>query len=857
VTDSAPVTSSPAQVVSQPTRARRILTTVLAALALAGTMYVGARSVGVVPALGAFLDPANGVWAMGTTAELPREASASIPGLGERVQVLYDVRGVPHIFAATQEDAYRALGYVVARDRLFQLELQTRAAAGTLTELFGIRALDADRDARSSGLPFSARHKLAAADSADEGLRATRAYAAGVNSFIDALHPRDYPVEFKMVGKRPMRWEVEHSIHLLHRMWWTLTQRTPELRKLHARALVGATAADALFPRNSPIQEPIQPNGQRAPRYDHSPLPPPGTPDTSALRALALAQRVHRAFAGPLTHPSPLTPRPSDALGSNNWAVAPGRTRDGHALLAGDPHLELTLPSIWYEVHLVVPGELDVYGVTIPGAPNVIIGFNRDIAWTFTNTDADVLDYYAETVDDAASPTRYRLDGEWRPLERRVEVYRSNDGVVLATDTIYYTHRGPMLRDSIGGWLSMRWTAYDPWVDNGVFHAAARARSASEFLAAMASYVGPPQNMLVADRGGTIAIRSTGRFPLRPGDGRGDLVRDGSTSASDWTGVWPAERYPQGVNPPQGYLASANQQPIDPAVSTTYLGGDWFSPWRAMRINELLRADSAVTVDAMRRYQTDPGSPRADAFVPFFLDAARKATAAGDERVAEAARLLAEWDRRYTKENERAVLFELAMEELDALVWDELRTPDDGRSSRPALAPGNAVLFQLLSTPDSPWWDRRSTGDAVETRDDLLVASLTSALDRARREHGDPNAGGWRWERVHRIHIRHLLGLPGFSVEGIAVNGGPSTLAPSSMTNEYGPSWRMVVELGPELRAWSIYPGGQSGNPASSRYTDRLSRWIAGELDSLVVPTSPSALDSRHVASRLTLEPAR
>ncbi|HJR62511.1 MAG TPA: penicillin acylase family protein, partial [Gemmatimonadaceae bacterium] len=382
MTDIASAIPPSVKVASRPARSRRILTTLFAALVLAGAMYVGARPVGIAPALGAFLDPANGVWAMGTTAELPREASASIPGLGERVQVLYDARGVPHIFAATEEDAYRALGYVVARDRLFQLELQTRAGAGTLTELFGIRALDADRETRSLGLPASAQSKLASADSTDEGLRATRAYAAGVNSFIDALHPRDYPVEFKMVGKRPSRWEPENSIHLLNRMWWTLTQRTPELRKLHARALVGAAAADALFPRNSPIQEPIQPNGQRAPRYDHSPLPPPGTPDTSALRALAVAQRVARAFTSRLAHPSPRVPNTSDALGSNNWAVAPGRTRNGHALLAGDPHLELTLPAIWYEVHLVVPGELDVYGVTIPGAPNVIIGFNRDIAWT-------------------------------------------------------------------------------------------------------------------------------------------------------------------------------------------------------------------------------------------------------------------------------------------------------------------------------------------------------------------------------------------------------------------------------------------------------------------------------------------
>ncbi|HJU65361.1 MAG TPA: penicillin acylase family protein, partial [Gemmatimonadaceae bacterium] len=258
-------------VASRPARTRTLVT-LTAAVALAGAVYVGARPVGIAPAMGAFLDPANGVWAIGATADLPREASASIPGLSGEVRVLYDSRGVPHIFATTSEDAYRALGYVVARDRLFQLELQTRAGSGTLTELFGIRTLDADRETRSFGLPQSAERKLAAADTTDAGLRATLAYAAGINSYIDRLHPRDYPVELKMLGKRPSRWRPLNTMHLLNRMWWTLAHRTPELRKLHARALVGAEAADALFPTNSPIQEPIQPAGRGVPRFDRTPL---------------------------------------------------------------------------------------------------------------------------------------------------------------------------------------------------------------------------------------------------------------------------------------------------------------------------------------------------------------------------------------------------------------------------------------------------------------------------------------------------------------------------------------------------------------------------------------------------------
>src|SRR6476661_288629 len=244
-----------------------------------------------------------------------------------------------------------------------------------------------------------------------------------------------------------------------------------------------------------------------------------------------------------------------------------------------------------------------------------------------------------------------------------------------------------------------------------------------------ASYQAPAQNMLAADRGGHIAIRSTGRYPIRPGTGVGSVLFDGTTSASDWTGDAPVRDWPQAFDPAQGYLASANQQPIDPHAAHIWFGGSW-DPWRALRINELLRADSAVTVDAMRRYQTDPGSARADLFVPYFLDAAQRvlARAAMDTqgaRLSEAAGLLGQWDRRYTKDNRRAVLFESAMQELVARTWDELAIPG---SARRAITPPSAVLAELLADSASSWWDDRST-PAVEHRDDILAASLVAALE--------------------------------------------------------------------------------------------------------------------------------
>ena len=821
----------------------------LAALTLAATLVVGARRIGPAPALGSFLDPAHGVWSLARSAELPRSASARVSHLGATVTVIYDDRAVPHIFATTEDDAYRALGYVTARDRLFQLYLQTMAASGRLTELAGVRALPLDREMRGLGLPRSAERLAASAPDTSAAVRRMRAYADGINAYVAQMPASELPLEFRLTGTTPAPWTLADSYHLFNRMGWTLAYLAVEDDRAAAASRVGMRAAEALFPDAEPIQDPIQPNGQRAPRFDFHPLPPPGQPDADAARLLA-ATDVFLPAHGRGDDGTP------SAMASNNWAVSPRRTAAGHALLSGDPHLDLTLPSIWYEAHLVVPGVLDVYGVTIPGSGAIIIGFNRDVAWTFTNTGADVLDLYAEAVADSVHPTRYRLDGAWRPVDRRVERYAGPNGAAVATDTLYFTHRGPMRR--VGrGWVSMRWTVLEAGTELEGFYAAAHARSAAELEAGFARwYRAPAQNMLAADRGGHIAIRSTGRFPLRPADGSGSFVRDGTTSASDWTGALPVEQWPQAADPAQGFLASANQQPIDPRVAGRWWGGS-YDPWRALRINVLLRADSAVTPDAMRRYQTDPGSARADLFVPAFLDAAqrvlaRAAVGTQTARLSEAAGLLRQWDRRYTKDNERAVLFEGAMQELVARTWDELATPG---SSRRVITPPTAILAELLADSASVWWDDRRTS-VVEHRDDILAASLASALDTARRKYGDPKGGGWRWDRIRHANVNHLLGLPSLSAREIPVQGGPGTLAPSAGSGTHSASWRMVVELGPAVRAWATYPGGQSGNPVSSRYRDRIDRWAQGKLDPVRLPSAPDQLEPAQRSATLQLRPA-
>lgn len=827
----------------------RALTGTVAALALGGALYVGFVPVRGVPALGPLLDPANGLWAATRTAELPPEQVASLAGLNADVAIRFDDRAVPHIFAATEADAYRALGWVHARDRLFQMELTQRAVAGTLTELVGARALPLDREARRQGLAVSAEAKWAAIPPDSPTRQFVEAYMEGVNAWVRGMRMAELPVEYRLLGRRPREFHPQDTYYLLARMALTLAWQDSELQRGAIEALIGRAATEALFPVNAPIQEPIEPvTGRRAARVDAIAIP---APTTRTPDAVATARRWSAARASFASQPD-LT-RGEAMVGSNNWAVAPSRTEAGYALLSGDPHLQLTLPSIWYEAHLVVPEALDVYGVTLPLAPLVPIGFNRHVAWTATNTGADVLDFYRETVDDTLAPARYRLDGEWRELTRRIERFRDPSGGVIATDTMYATHRGPMIRSSLG-YVSLRWTALEPSDEGTALREASVATSVADWYRAMDSYRAPAQNFLVADRDGHIGIRSTGRYPIRPGDGRGDRVFDGSASASDWTGDWPLARYPQSLDPAQGYLASANQQPIDPAVRPGYLGWDWPTPWRAMRINAILRADSSMTPDKMRLAHTDPQSELTGVLLRHLRDAVNAARRAGTLAAPDSAAMafLDTWDERYDVASHAAVLFDQFQAALTRRTWDELALPGE---TRRLATPGSAMLAVLMRDASSPWWDDRATPERLETRDDIVLAALRDAWTASRTRFGnDPS--DWRWGDVRRVHIHHLLRLPGFGRESLSVQSGPGTLSPSEANGTHGASWRFVVELGPEIRAWGTYPGGQSGNPVSTHYADRVTTWQRGELSPLRVPRQPADLPDSLIASRLTLRAA-
>ena len=837
--------------------ARSLSVTLLSLTLGLGATWIGTQGVGEVPPLGALLSPSSGLWSNAAD-DLPASATAKIPALSDAVEIRYDARSVPHIFAKTDEDAARALGYVVARDRLFQLEVQSRAGEGTLTELVGDVALPADQQTRRLGMSRAAEKQFAALDTAGPLYRTLRAYAEGINAYRTSLSSAQLPMEYKLLQKTPREWLPLHSMNLLMRMGFTLAHAPIELDLLQARALVGDSAARAMWDASSPVQEPIQPAPRNAPRDALVPLPAPGTPSVEATRMLT----AMGMGSGPLRWGSDSALSADDryalqqerAFASNNWAVAPSRSASGLALLAGDPHLELTLPSIWYEVHMV-SGTRDVGGVAIPGLPGIAIGYTRALAWSFTNTGGDVMDFWRETVDNAALPRTYELDGKQEPLEMRVEPYRNKDGRVIATDTVYYTHRGPMRKQG-ATWLSMRWTVLEAGTELLGFAAGVYATTAEGFLDSLAAhYKAPAQNMIVADTAGTIAIRSTGLHPIRANKGRGTDILDGRTRANDWQGFRTLSQYPQSVRPAQGFLASANQEPIDPQLDSLYLGTDaHYEIWRALQINRLLRADSSMTPDKMRRLHSDPGSVRAERLVPALVSAARARIAAGEgsPSLAAAEKILAAWDRRYTRDNTGARIFETSLARLSGLLWDELIPAD---SAAPQVRPSESRLLQLLPDSSNPWWDDRRTTNVREDRDRLIARALVAAYDTLVVDFGDPAVTPWTWGRVAPARPRHLLRLDGFSAAPTPIDGGRGTLNPSvgSRLANFGASWRMVVELDKQPRIMAVYPGGQSGNPASPRYLDRLAMWGTGSLDSVRTPRTPADLAASDVRATLTL----
>jgi penicillin amidase len=784
---------------------------------------------GTFPPIGKLLNPFAGFWQNGTRGDTPPER-LSVRGLRDEVRVAWDTRHVPHIFARNDHDLLFAQGYICATLRLWQMEFQLLYAAGRVSEVVGPMGIQQDRFNRRFGMLWAAENALEAFRSNPNVREAVEAYTAGVNAYIAGLGRKDLPLEYKILDYEPEPWTEVKCALLLKTMSFTLTAYNQDAAMTVMRDALGERVVEALFPEHPPLVDPIIPPGTA---WDFKPVPIPSTPQMMEKGT----SRQDDARTPSEDRPAGFTPlgtQPSPDVGSNNWAVSGRLTKSGFPILCNDMHLGLTLPAIWYEIQLSAPG-INARGVSFPGAPLVVAGYNENIAWGFTNGVDDVLDWYAVRFRDDTR-AEYVAGGEWHKASMREERIKVR-GEKTVVDRVIYTRQGPVVRlkgeppfpgMDVPTDSALRWLGHDPSNELLALDGLNRAKNYDDYLKALESWDCPAQNIIYADREGTIAIWHNGKYPLR-WKGQGRYVLDGTDPANDWQGWVPKSHNPHVKNPERGFVSSANQVYADSSYPY-FLGWDYGSYERGVRINEILAAAKTVTPDDMIRMQRDVLDIRARAVLPRLLELfGGRPMTEGERRTFEELR---GWDFECRAALAAPTIFKQFWNELNALTWNDEKR---GGMERMSWPPSEILVDMILNHPDSEYFDDRATPER-ETLADIAERAFRGAHRKLEHRWG-PLGEPWKWGKAKGTHIDHLARIPGLGLKGLEADGDSHTINAISVT--WAPSWRMVVELGPTVKAWGIYPGGQSGSPGSKFYDDLVGDWLAGKPDELVFLRSP------------------
>lgn len=652
--------------------------------------YIMNNKTGPVPPLGSFLSPYTGFWQNAEKKSMPNEQNLSLPGVKEEVKIMYDENRIPHIFAKNDYDAYFAQGYVTAKDRLWQMDFQTRFAGGRISEVVGEKAIELDRYKRRTGMMYGAEQSLKGMMENPKSRMVVEAYTAGINAYITSLSPKDYPIEFKILDYKPEDWTPLKCALLLKQMTSTLAGGSDDFYLTNILKQYGPDIVKDLF-RDYPFREdPIIPVGTK---WEFNALKVP-TPSQSFLALMTDSIRPQEKIEG---------------IGSNNWAVSGSKTATGMPILANDPHLDLTLPSIWYQIQIVTP-TVNVYGVSLPGSPHVIIGFNKDVSWGVTNVDADVLDWYQVKFKDNKKE-EYWFNNKWNKVTKRIETIGIRGGKSII-DTVLYTHQGPVtyiapqkpFNDNIPVGTAMRWIAHDKSDELSTFYKLNRAKNYTDYREALKLYTAPAQNFVFADNENDIAITPNGKYPLKWKD-QGKFVLDGSDPQNDWQGWIPAEQNPTVKNPTRGFVSSANQSSTDPTYPY-YLNWE-FAPYeRGTRINQRLAKMNNITIDSLRNLQNDNYSVHAENVRTTMLSLLDQSQLSKKEEI-ESYTLVNNWNNYYNANEIAATVFELWYNELRDAIWaDEftgkggvMRYPSRDRTVQIILNEQNARWVDNINTP--------------------------------------------------------------------------------------------------------------------------------------------------------------
>ncbi|MCR2794193.1 penicillin acylase family protein [Microbacterium sp. zg.Y625] len=790
------------------------------------------------------------------------EGTVAVAGLDGEVQVLRDELGIPTIVADAPGDLFFAQGYVHAQDRFWEMDFRRHLTAGRLSELFGESQLQTDLFLRTLGWHEIAEQELADLDDATRDYY--EAYADGVNAYLDDHDGAAASFEYAVLGLQNADYRIEpwtavDSIAWLKAMAWDLRSNieVETDRALMARDH-SADEVSALFPaypfeRNPVIVPTITPNAPAA----TTDAATDATVEAEAEAATASIDWVE--VDGVIEAAALLLGDAGEGIGSNSWVVSGELTESGMPLLANDPHLGASLPSVWHQSHLrcrTVSAQcpFDVTGFGFSGVPGVIIGHNRDIAWGFTNLTSDVTDLYVERVEG----DQYWRDGVLVPLETRTETVEVAGGEPVTLE-IRSTVHGPIVSGLTGEFtaiaddpateagavdaptgeaeyaVSLRWTALDAGSTAASIFALDRATDFAEFRQAAALFDVPAQNLVYADREGNIGYQTPGRLPIR-GAGDGSLPQPGWDSAYDWQGMIPFEELPVVFNPDEGFIVTANNAVVDEEYPY-FLTGDWDYGWRADRITELIEQKSAagaLTTDDMRDIQAD-----AQFWMGKRLAAAYADVQTGDEQTDAALALLQDWDAQNTADSPAAAYANVLWDELVANIFVKERDAQvpAGSQSRMFL-----VVDRLLEDPSDAWWTNPGLG--VDGQRDMLERTAHDAVERlSELQGGDP--ARWEWGELHALRLTNET----FGSSGIApiewlfnrgpypVGGGASVVDASGWVLGSGsfetvtvPSMRMVVDLSDlDASRWN-HLTGTSGHTFHPNYTDQTETWQRAEM---------------------------
>ncbi|MBS1586234.1 MAG: penicillin acylase family protein [Bacteroidetes bacterium] len=757
-------------------------------------VYVLDRPLGTMPALGRLLDPIKG-WAANTEpVDKDFNAGIILPGVKAPAKVWFDEYMVPHIHAANEHDAYYTEGYLHAYFRLWQMDLEARAAGGRVSEIIGEKALDYDRKQRRKGMVYGAGQSLQAMEADPRTKEMLDAYTAGINTYIHSLQYKDYPIEYKLMGFAPEDWTNLKSALLLKYMADDLTGYTEDIEMTLLRDMLPPETFTLLYPARD---------------YTSTPVIPVGTPFEPALMKTPSvpAGDIWAHLAANDFEPKKET---NEGKGSNNWAVSGAHTKSGAPILCDDPHLGLNLPSLWYQVQIQTP-TMNVYGVSLPGTPGVVIGFNDSISWGFTNNYRDVKDFY--TI--APAPGRkdaYMFNGKPVQFDQRIERIAVK-GKPVFMDTVNYTLHGPVIYDEHfkgpGGLkktMALCWSALRPSNELLAVYLLNHARSYMEFVDAISNFLCPAQNMVYADKAGNIAMWGQGQFFNKWKD-QGKYVMNGKDSSTLWGLPIPIQENPHALNPAQGYVSSANQTVTDSTYPYWYNG--YFYELRAWRLNALLSKLNGATVKDMFNIQQDVHSYLAERTLPVML----RYVSAKDDKYLSA---LKRWNYELDAESTAATAYQVWWYYLYDALWKKMLDKD-----AVPLAPSSERTMQLMLQSDSAIQNKHQP--VIQNLQEAINAGYNAALDSLNTL---DKAGRLQWYKAKNTTIRHLAKLPAFSCDELKIGGWGNTI--NAAKGDHGPSWRMVVQMSKEIEAYGVYPGGQSGNPGSKYYATFVDSWTKG-----------------------------